>query len=182
MGRGRLSPPAAFSELCKLIFVKINDEQKPRRRGEPYEFQIKTHEPSRRLAERVRAMYEAQQKRDPDVFSEALKVSDGELRTIVSHLEGIDLANTDLDTKGLAFEQFMDGFFKGDFGQYFTPREIIEFAVQMLEPSRDDVLIDPACGSGGFLLHALDAVRRAAGGSRRASQPPIQCGGRHSVR
>lgn len=161
-GGGRLSPPAAFSELCKLIFVKINDEQKPRRRGEPYEFQIKTHEPSRRLAERVRTMYEAQQKRDPDVFSEALKVSDGELRTIVSHLEGIDLANTDLDTKGLAFEQFMDGFFKGDFGQYFTPREIIEFAVQMLEPSRDDVVIDPACGSGGFLLHALDAVRREA--------------------
>jgi type I restriction enzyme M protein len=161
-GGGRLSPPTAFGELCKLIFVKISDEQAKRRVGEPYEFQIKTHEPSRRLGERIRALYSAQRERDPDVFSDTIKVSDGELRTIVSHLEGIDLARTDLDTKGLAFEQFMDGFFKGDFGQYFTPREIIEFAVAMLQPTDDDVVLDPACGSSGFLLYALEAVRADA--------------------
>jgi len=56
----------------------------------------------------------------------------------------------------------MDGFFKGDFGQYFTPREIISFVIQMMQPSRDDLVLDPACGSGGFLLHALDSVRREA--------------------
>lgn len=84
------------------------------------------------------------------------------LRAIVSHLEAINLSATDLDVKGVAFEQFMDGFFKGDFGQYFTPREIIEFAVAMLEPTSDDRVLDPACGSGGFLLYALDAVRREA--------------------
>lgn len=56
----------------------------------------------------------------------------------------------------------MDGFFKGDFGQYFTPREIIEFAVAMMEPTHEDIVLDPACGSGGFLLHVLDAVRREA--------------------
>jgi type I restriction enzyme M protein len=85
------------------------------------------------------------------------------LRTVVSHLESINLSKTDLDTKGLAFEQFMDGFFKGDFGQYFTPREIIEFAVHMMQPSNEELVLDPACGSGGFLLHVLDAVRREAG-------------------
>jgi type I restriction enzyme M protein len=161
-GGGRLSPPAAFGELCKVIFVKISDEKARRKNGEPYEFQIKTHESASALADRIRALYRKEQSRDPEVFSENIKIADGSLRTIVSHLEGIDLSRTDLDTKGLAFEQFMDGFFKGDFGQYFTPREIIDFTVAMLAPQEDELIIDPACGSGGFLLHALDAVRREA--------------------
>jgi type I restriction enzyme M protein len=161
-GGGRLSPPTAFGELCKIIFVKVSDENAKRKKGEPYGFQIKTHEPSRKLAERIKALYEREKKKDPDVFTETIKIDDATLRTIVSHLESIDLTHTDLDTKGLAFEQFMDGFFKGDFGQYFTPRPIIDFAVQMLCPTNDDLVLDPACGSGGFLLHALDAVRREA--------------------
>jgi type I restriction enzyme M protein len=56
----------------------------------------------------------------------------------------------------------MGGFFKGDFGQYFTPRELIAFAVEILNPERKDLVLDPACGSGGFLLYALDHVRREA--------------------
>lgn len=162
-GGGKLSPPAAFGELSKIIFVKIRDEQEPRKKGKPYEFQIKTHEPSRRLAERIRALYEKQKEKEPNVFTENIKIDDATLRTVVSHLEGISLSETDLDTKGVAFEQFMDDFFKGDFGQYFTPREIIEFAVEMMEPKHDDLVLDPACGSGGFLLYALDKVRRDAG-------------------
>ncbi|MPM06969.1 hypothetical protein SDC9_53273 [bioreactor metagenome] len=162
-GGGRLSPPTAFGELCKLIFVKISDEQKPRMKGEPYQFQIKTHEPSSKLAERINALYDEQKTKDPEVFTESIKVDDRVLRTVVSHLESINLNKTDLDVKGVAFEQFMDGFFKGDFGQYFTPRPIIEFAVQMIQPEHDWDVLDPACGSGGFLLHALDYMRKQAG-------------------
>lgn len=158
-GGGRLSPPTAFGELCKIIFVKISDEQKARKKGEPYQFQIKTHEPSSKLAERIRALYDEQKAKDPEVFTESIKVDDRVLRTVVSHLEAINLSKTDLDVKGVAFEQFMDGFFKGDFGQYFTPRPIIEFAVQMMQPEHDWDILDPACGSGGFLLHALDFIR-----------------------
>jgi len=77
-------------------------------------------------------------------------------------MEGINFTKTDLDTKGVAFEQFMDAFFKGDFGQYFTPREIIAFAVEMMQPGNEELVLDPACGSGGFLLYALDHVRREA--------------------
>lgn len=140
-GGGRLSPPTAFGELCKLIFVKISDEQKPRKKGEPYQFQIKTHEPSSKLAERINTLYDEQKTKDPEVFTESIKVDDRVLRTVVSHLESINLNKTDLDVKGVAFEQFMDGFFKGDFGQYFTPREIIDFAVKMMKPENDwDVL------------------------------------------
>lgn len=161
-GGGRLSPPTAFGELCKLIFVKISDEQKPRRRGEPYQFQIKTHEPSSKLAERINALYDEQKVKDPEVFTDSIRVDDRVLRTVVSHLEAINLNKTDLDVKGVAFEQFMDGFFKGDFGQYFTPRPIIEFAVKMTKPEHDWDVLDPSCGSGGFLLHALDYMRKQA--------------------
>jgi len=161
-GGGRLSPPAAFGEFCKIIFVKVRDEKAPRKKGEPYEFQIKTDESAQALAARIKAMYAKEMKREPDVFKELIKVDDGTLKMVVSHLEAINFHDTDLDTKGVAFEQFLDGFFKGDFGQYFTPREIIQFTVEMLRPSADDYVLDPACGSGGFLLYAMDYVRHAA--------------------
>ncbi len=161
-GGGRLSPPMAFGELCKLLFVKIQDERTPRKDGQPYEFQIKTHEPSRKLAERIKDIYEQAKTKDPQVFTDTSRIDDATLRTLVSHMEAISFSKTDLDTKGVAFEQFMDGFFKGDFGQYFTPREIITFAVEMMHPKADDLVLDPACGSGGFLLYALDHVRHEA--------------------
>lgn len=161
-GGGKLSPPMAFGELCKIIFVKIRDEQAPRKTGEPYEFQIRTNEASLALATRIRDLYAIEQRREPGVFNDTIRVEDAVLRTVVSHLESINLNKTDLDTKGVAFEQFMDGFFKGDFGQYFTPRELISFAISMLPPSRDDLVLDPACGSGGFLLYAMDHIRKEA--------------------
>jgi type I restriction enzyme M protein len=162
-GGGRLSPPAAFGELCKLLFVKIHDERSRRKKGEPYEFQIRTHETPQQLGLRIRTLYSEGQKRDPTVFSEEIKVPDGALRSIVAHLEAINLSKTDLDVKGVAFETFMDSFFKGDFGQFFTPREVVKFIVELLEPTEDDLVLDPACGSGGFLLEALDFVQRRSG-------------------
>jgi type I restriction enzyme M protein len=161
-GGGRLSPPMAFGELTKLIFLKTRDEKKPRKKGQPYEFQIKTNETPQRLANRIKAMYAIERQNEPDVFNDDIKIDDTTLRNVVLHLEGVNLTATDLDTKGVAFEQFMDGFFKGDFGQYFTPRNIIAFAIQMLDIKADDTVMDPACGSGGFLLHALDHVRKLA--------------------
>lgn len=161
-GGGRLSPPMAFGELTKLIFLKTRDEKKPRKKGQPYEFQIKTNETPQRLATRIKAMYAIERQNEPDVFNDDIKIDDTTLKNVVLHLEGVNLTDTDLDTKGVAFEQFMDGFFKGDFGQYFTPRNIIAFATQMLDIKAEDFVIDPACGSGGFLLHALDHVRKLA--------------------
>ncbi len=161
-GGGRLSPPMAFGELTKLIFLKTRDEKTPRKKGQPYDFQIKTNETPQRLAARIKAMYAIERQKEPDVFNDDIKIDDTTLKNVVLHLEGVNLSATDLDTKGVAFEQFMDGFFKGDFGQYFTPRNIIAFATQMLDIQADDFVMDPACGSGGFLLHALDHVRKLA--------------------
>ncbi|HET8898117.1 MAG TPA: N-6 DNA methylase, partial [Rhodanobacteraceae bacterium] len=162
-GGGRLSPPMAFGELTKLIFLKTRDEKTPRKKGEPYAFQIKTNETPKQLSTRIKALYAIERQKEPDVFNDDIKIDEITLRNVVQHLESVNLTATDLDTKGVAFEQFMDGFFKGDFGQYFTPRNIIAFAIQMLDIKADDHVMDPACGSGGFLLHALDHVRKQAG-------------------
>ncbi len=159
---GKLSPPAAFGEFCKIIFVKVRDEKRARSYGEHYGFQIKTDEPAHILAGRIRALYAVEMQREPDVFTEDIRVDDATLKMCVSHLEAVNFNKTDLDTKGVAFEQFLDGFFKGDFGQFFTPREVIQFAVALSNPEATDDVLDPACGSGGFLLYAMDHVRARA--------------------
>ena len=160
---GRRSPIAAFGEFCKLVFIKHRDEKDlDRQDGEHYNFQRRDGETVAELAGRINRLYEDEKRKEPDVFTESINIDPPILAQCVEHLEGISLDNTELDTKGVAFEEFMGGFFKGDFGQYFTPRELIAFAVGMLEPNRNDLVLDPACGSGGFLLHALDYVRREA--------------------
>ena len=158
---GRRSPMAAFGEFSKLVFIKHRDEKNlDRRDGEPYAFQRRDGETAEDLAARVNRLYDAEREREPSVFVDAVNVEPSVIAQCVEHLEGISLDRTELDTKGVAFEEFMGGFFKGDFGQYFTPRELIAFCIAMLEPKRDDLILDPACGSGGFLLYALDHVRR----------------------
>ncbi len=160
---GKRSPIVAFGEFCKLVFIKYRDEKNPDLEpGQPYNFQRREGETNRQLADRIHRLYDAEQRQQPAVFTESINVEPPVLAQCVEHLEGISLNNTELDTKGVAFEEFMGGFFKGDFGQYFTPRELIAFAVAVLQPQRTDLVLDPACGSGGFLLHALDHVRRVA--------------------
>ena len=160
---GRRSPIAAFGEFSKLVFIKHRDEKNlDRPNGEPYAFQRRDGETADQLAGRVNALYDAEQRIEPDVFTDRIAVDSSIMAQCVEHLEGISLDRTELDTKGVAFEEFMGSFFKGDFGQYFTPRELIAFCVAVLDPKRADFVLDPACGSGGFLLYALDHVRREA--------------------
>jgi type I restriction enzyme M protein len=160
---GRRSPIAAFGEFCKIVFVKYRDEKnQDRLDGEPYAFQRRTEESSDALAKRILKLYATEQEREPGVFTDQINVDPPVLAQVVEHLEALSLDRTELDTKGVAFEEFMGGFFKGDFGQYFTPRELIAFAVEVLNPQYKQLVIDPACGSGGFLLYALDHVRKQA--------------------
>jgi type I restriction enzyme M protein len=165
-GGGELNPSEAFDELDKLIFCKLWDERKPRKIGEPYDFQIFTEETrektERNLLERLKKLYEEGRKKDPEVFKDDIRLSASKARTVVSYLESVNLSETDLDSKGRAFETFMGSFFRGDFGQYFTPRVIVKFIVDVLPITNDSLVLDTSCGSGGFLLHALDKVRRAA--------------------
>ncbi|MDT7535367.1 N-6 DNA methylase [Sphingobium sp. SA2] len=114
------------------------------------------------LGARIRKLYDAEMEREKDVFTERLKIDDLTIKMCVEHLESVNFSATDLDTKGVAFERFLGGFFKGDFGQYFTPREIIQFCVAKMPPQAEDYVLDTSCGSGGFLLYAMDHVRHQA--------------------
>ena len=165
-GGGELNPSEAFDELDKLIFCKLWDERKLRKQGEPYDFQIITEElkedTEKKLLERLNKLYEEGRKKDPEVFKDNIRLSPAKARTVVSYLEGVNLSDTDLDSKGRAFETFMGSFFRGDFGQYFTPRPIVKFIVDSLSITNESIVLDTSCGSGGFLLHALDKVRKQA--------------------
>ena len=172
---GQLNPSEAFDELDKLIFCKIWDERMPRRMGEPYDFQIITvpkedekNEAKRRqiendnLYKRVMALYEEGRKKDKEVFRDNIRLTPEKTRTVVGYLESVNIGETDLDSKGRAFETFMGSFFRGNFGQYFTPREIVKFIVDVLPIEHDSKVLDTSCGSGGFLLYALNKVRNKA--------------------
>ena len=165
-GGGELNPSEAFDELDKLIFCKIWDERKPRKKGEAYDFQIFSEstedKTNRELQKRIKALYAEGRKKAPEVFKDDIRLNPEKLRTVVGYLESIHLGNTDLDSKGRAFETFMGSFFRGDFGQYFTPRPIVKFIVDVLPITNDSLVLDTSCGSGGFLLHALDKVRKEA--------------------
>ena len=165
-GGGELNPSEAFDELGKLIFCKIWDEQKPRKKGEAYDFQIfresSEEKTKQELKNHINSLYAEGRKKDPEVFKDNIRLSPEKLRTVVSYLESIHLGNTDLDSKGRAFETFMGSFFRGDFGQYFTPRPIVKFIVDVLPINNDSLVLDTSCGSGGFLLHTLDKIRHQA--------------------
>ena len=163
---GKRDPSEAFDKLDKIIFCKIWDEQKPRKKGEAYDFQIFSEstevKTNKELQKRINALYAEGRKKDPEVFKDDIRLSPEKLRTVVGYLESIHLGNTDLDSKGRAFETFMGSFFRGKFGQYFTPRPIVKFIVNTLPINNDSLILDTSCGSGGFLLHALDKVRKQA--------------------
>lgn len=165
---GKRNPSEAFDELNKLIFCKIYDEkitEEERPQGTPYRFQNYPSDEGNAeiLSRRIKSIYEDGRQHDPEVFKDDIRISPQELRTIVGFLAKINLRDTDMDSKGRAFEVFLkDDIFRGRFGQYFTPRNIVKFVVDVLPIDAKSTVLDPSCGSGGFLLYALDKVRKIA--------------------
>ena len=175
-GGGALAPTTAFDELDKLIFCKIWDEKwkdnARNTKGEPFAFQIISYPEDQNdkqntkakveLEKRVRQLYEQGRKKDPEVFKDDIKLDKHKIYTVVQYLQDINLSRTDLDSKGLAFQKFLGEFFRGDFGQFFTPDAIVDFIVKSIGIDRNWKILDTSCGSGGFLLHALKEVRDEA--------------------
>jgi type I restriction-modification system DNA methylase subunit len=161
-GGGQRNPSVAFDELDKLIFCKIWDEKHPRKNGEPYDFQLFRGEDPEDLLKRIKKIYAIGEKEAPEVFKDGISLSAQETLTIVKYFQRINLNKTDLDSKGKAFETFMGSYFRGDFGQYFTPRPIVKFIVDSVPINQKSRVLDTSCGSGGFLLYALDKVREQA--------------------
>lgn len=157
---GKRNPAEAFDEMSKLMYCKIQDERFLTQKGGYYRFQVGTYETINEVAERIRKIYKDAQEIDPEVFVEPIKTDDPIIYTVAEILQGISLARTDLDVKGEGYEHFLGGVFRGAMGQYFTPRPIVAFMVNFLEPNINDFVIDPACGSGGFLIYTLEKMRK----------------------
>lgn len=144
-----------------MLFCKLRDE-KYKVNGDIYDFQIGTKETIEEVYKRVNTIYQKAKREDEDVFREDIRVEPAIVYAVVEHLQELAINKIDLDAKGIAFERFMQDFFIGKMGQFFTPRNIVDFAVKMMNPKFHQKVIDPACGSGGFLLHVLDYLRTNA--------------------
>ncbi len=165
----KLSPEAAFDEISKILFIKIRYERdntgaqifsreefknardsyekfKPKDGAEFYQF----------LFQQTKEDF-----KDDDLFdpNETIRIRENSFEAIVEELQIYNLSTTSDDVKGIAFEKFLGRTFRGELGQFFTPRTIVDFMVEVLDPQEGEILCDPCCGSGGFLIRAFEYVR-----------------------
>lgn len=155
---GKLAPTAAFDEVSKLLFCKLKDE-KCVKSGSFYAFQAGTQESPYEVCKRIDSIYQRAKKEDKDVFKGDIRLEPKIVYAVVGHLQELAIHKIDPDTKGVAFEKFIQDFFRGKMGQFFTPRKLVDFNIKMLAPQLNDRILDPSCGSGGFLLSCLTHVR-----------------------
>ncbi|MEB2801396.1 N-6 DNA methylase [Campylobacter upsaliensis] len=160
---GKRNPAEAFSEFSKIIFTKIMDEKIAEYDADyklkHYEFQKNRDEDKFALEKRIKGLYQKYKEKDSNVFDNALILDADEIKFLVENLEGISLSETELDIKGKVFQKFFADFFKGIAGQYFTPLNIVRFMVECFDIRQDDLVLDPSCGSGGFLLQTLQYMQ-----------------------
>jgi type I restriction enzyme M protein len=165
-----LQKAEAFHEMLKLIFCKVYDETES---NGPLSFYVKTQErrseagQRRLLSERIAPLFESVKERYPYIFkvNEEIGLNRRVLAYIVSELQRISLLRTQTDVKGAAYEVLVGENLRGDRGEYFTPRNVCDMAVQMsvmLFPPRRIAnlkILDCCCGTGGFLISAINRLR-----------------------
>ena len=165
----KLSPEAAFDEISKILFIKIRYE---RTNSGAQIFSREEFQKARESYDRYRPsgspdFYQflfdqtKQDFKDDDLFdiNDTLKIRENSFEAIVQELQIYNLSTTSDDVKGIAFEQFLGKTFRGELGQFFTPRTIVDFMTKILDPEEGEVICDPCCGSGGFLIKAFEYVR-----------------------
>lgn len=169
---GKRDPLTAFDEWSKLLFAKVVDERTTPT-GQPRSFQVGTNETTTSVANRIHKLFSDACEEDPSIFPDGIRINlpDRKIFEIVSALQAISFTGTDVDHIGVAFESFFGSVFRGELGQYFTMRQIARFTVAMLDINHNHFVLDPAAGSGGFLLEVLlqvwHAVDRDFRGQRR---------------
>lgn len=159
-GNEGMPKDAAFWQFLYLIFCKMHDE---RRLGEERNFWAGPYEPfapegQKAIRQRIEPLFAAVKKSYPALFkgNEEITLSDRALAFIVSELSRYDFARTDVDAKGAAYQEIVGANLRGDRGQYFTPRGAIRLVVNILAPQEHEHILDPACGTGGFLVETLN--------------------------
>ena len=170
----KLSPEAAFDEISKILFMKIRYERNPdedvlfslekfQKDEKHFEKNIKKHLPIEAQIPYMQYLFKATKDEfaDDKLFEpyETIKIKQYSFEQIVKELEKYNLSATSDDVKGIAFEHFLGTTFRGELGQFFTPRTIVDFMVEVVDPQEGETICDPTCGSGGFLIKAFEYVR-----------------------
>lgn len=149
-----------FEEVFKLIFTKLYDEWKSgqgsNRSTRPLEFR-NTGQTEAALKNKIQTLFNQAKQKWEGVFSEDARISltPSHLSVCVSSLENVKLFNSNLDVIDEAFEYLINQSSKGEKGQFFTPRYVIDLCVKMLNPKEDEYMIDPAAGSSGYPVHTM---------------------------
>ena len=174
----KLSPEAAFDEISKILFMKIRYERKPNEDNifslkqfkkeevyyeqniRPVNVQLNGAKNNIPYMDYLFELTKAEYKKD-DLFdsTDTIKIKQTSFEAIVKELQKYNLSTTSDDVKGIAFEKFLGKTFRGELGQFFTPRTIVDFMVELLDPQEGEIICDPCCGSGGFLIKAFEYVR-----------------------
>lgn len=161
-GNEGMSKDKAFWQFLYLIFSKMHDEQQ---RGEQRRFWAGPHEQfddagRKKIRARIEGLFNEVKGAYGGIFkgNEEISLSDKALAFMVSELAKYDFSRTDVDAKGAAYQEIVGTNLRGDRGQYFTPRGAIKLMVKMLDPKPDEKMLDPSCGTGGFLVATVAHV------------------------
>lgn len=160
----KLSPEAAFDEISKVIFIKMRYERSnpdgellySAEKFQKDEANSKDSDYINTLYKQVIADYKSVR-----LFEEQdrIRIKRESFVRILKELEIADFNYTDVDVKGVAFEAFLGKTFRGELGQFFTPRTIVNYMIEVLNPKEGDRICDPCCGSGGFLIKAFEYIQ-----------------------
>jgi type I restriction enzyme M protein len=160
-GNEGMSKDVAFRQFLYLIFAKMHDERN--RNGHEPRFwagATEQFEDEGRVAirNRIEPLFEEVKAQYAGIFqgNEQIELSDRALAFMVSELAKYDFNRTDIDAKGAAYQEIVGDNLRGDRGQYFTPRGAIKLMVDMLDPQPHERVLDPACGTGGFLISTVN--------------------------
>lgn len=172
-GNEGMPKDAAFWQFLYLLFAKMHDERVSREHATAPEFYAGFDEPFTNdgraaIKRRVDKLF-AEVKREYPLFGarDEITLSDRALAFLVSELAPYDLTGTEIDAKGVAYQELVGTNLRGDRGQYFTPRGAVRLMVSILDPKEGERVLDPACGTGGFLRetvgHLLNRWREEEG-------------------
>jgi len=146
-------------QLINLIFCKLYDE-KYTRPNDNVRFRAGIDESNRDIEKRIRELFNEVKDNQKEVFEKEDKISldTNSIAYVVGELQNYSLMNSKRDVVAEAFETFIGHALKGGQGQFFTPRNVVKMIVDILQPTEKEKIIDPACGSGGFLIESLKYV------------------------
>ena len=149
-----------FNEIFKIVFAKLFDERVNLHNATaPAKFKMGLTEGAASVAKATHDLFEKAKNKWKDVYrpGDKIELNDVNISYCVQALQQYHLIRSG-DVLGTAFELLVNQEMKGDMGQYFTPRQVVDMMVRMLSPALNERVCDPACGSGGFLIYSMRCV------------------------